>query len=148
MSFTHLPDEMEITIETDDPLPDGRRRVSFATRFGSAQAIWRGSHVRRGDTYQVELTVLDELEVGRNADLIHQEAFALAMIANLIVINARVESVDPDGVSGMRLGDDCLFLADFVNTTPEPRQWLGIRLPPERLELWPYDSGSMTIVER
>jgi hypothetical protein len=111
---------MQITIETADLLPDGRRHVSVAARWGSADAVWRGSDVRPGDVCQVELTLLDELELNRNAYVTPQDAFALSTTAKLVLITARVEWVDPDGVPGLRLGTIAFSLRNSLTQLRNP----------------------------
>ena len=139
---------MEITITTAAPLSDGRLHVSFAARFGSGQGVWRGSDSRPGDVYQVEFTLLDELEPGRNVDLSVEERFSLSMIDETIAMNVLVEWMASDGVAGLRLGSDCLFMAEVVRGRLEPGQWVRVCLHSAKVELWPYDSGSFTVSER
>ena len=139
---------MEITITTAEPLSDGLLHVSFAAACGSGQGIWRGPASRPGDVYHVELTLLDELEPGRNVDVSVEETCVISMMADTVAMNVRVESTDPDGVASLRLGRDCLFLAEVVGGRLQPGQWVRVCVHIAKLELWPYDSGSFTVVER
>ena len=139
---------MEITITTAEPLSDGLVQVSFAARSGSGQGIWRGPASRPGDIYQVELTLLDDLEPGRNVDVSVEQGFSLSTTADTIAMNVLVESMDPDGVASLRLGSDCLFLAEVVGGRLQPGQWVCARVKSAKVELWPYDSGSYTVIER
>ena len=139
---------MEITITTVEPLSDRLLRVSFATRSGSGKGIWRGPDSRPGDVYQVELTLLDELEAGRNVTASLEQRYSLSTMADTITMNVLVESTDPDGIARLRLGSDCLFLAEVVRGRLQPGQWVRVCVHIAKLELWPYDSGSFTVVER
>lgn len=141
-------DLMEITITTVEPSPDGLLRVSFAAQSGSGKGIWRGPDSRPGDVYQVELTLLDELEPGRNVYSSLEQGYSLSITADTIAMNVLVESTDPDGVAKLRLGSDCLFLAEVVRGRLQPGQWVRVCVHIAKLELWPYDSGSFTVVER
>jgi len=141
-------DLVEITITTVEPSSDGLLRVSFAARSGSGKGIWRGPESRPGDVYQVELTLLDELEPGRNVYASLEQRYSLSTMADTIAMNVFVESADPDGVASLRLGSDCLFLAEVVRGRLQPGQWVRACLHIARIELWPYDAGSFTVIER
>jgi hypothetical protein len=70
------------------------------------------------------------------------------MMADTTVMNVVVESTDPDGVARLRLGSDCVFLAEVVRGRLWPGQWVRACVHFAQVELWPYDSDSFTIIER
>lgn len=139
---------MEITITATAPVSANLIRASFATRVGVGCGVWRGDDAHVGDTYQVELTLLDDLDVGRNTQLIAENQFSMSVADDVLLMIARVESFDPDSVALLRLGSDCVFLADVAGDPLSPGQWLRVSVPFEQIELWPFDSGSMTVRER
>ncbi len=141
---------MQIRVTTIEPLPAGHLHVAFTARFGSGHGIWRGAAPHLGEDYQIELTLLDELELGRNAAVSVDELFLLVATPETVALNVLVESVDPDCIAGLRLGSDCLFMVEITRGKLElkPGQWVRACVPFERLELWPYDVGAFTVVER
>jgi hypothetical protein len=93
------------------------------------------------------LTLLDNIELGRNAEVSVEARFFLAVTPDTVAMNVLVESMDLDGVASLRLGNDCLFLAEIAHGDLQPGQWIRASIPFEKLELWPYDSGSFTVTE-
>lgn len=123
-----------------------RHRVSFTSAVGEGDGVWCGDRPAVGAPYQVELTLPDALELGRNAELSSELRYSLTVSGGVVEIVALVEWAE-DGVAGLRLNTDCLFLAELPIGVVKPKQWLRVKVPAERLELWPYDSGAFTVIE-
>ncbi len=117
-------DRMQITITTAELSSDGLVSVSFAARSGSGRGIWRGPEPRPGQVYQVELTLLDGLEPGRNVHASLDETYSLSMMADTIAMNVLVESADPDGFASLSLGSDDLVLAGVVRGRLQSGEWV------------------------
>ena len=141
-------DLMEITITTMEVSSDGLVSVSFAAQAGSGRGIWRGPEPRPGQVYQVELTLLDGLEPGRNVHASLDQTYSLSMMADTVAMNVLVESADPDGFASLRLGSDDLVLAGVLRGRLESGQWVRTCAHFAKLELWPYDVGPFTIFSR
>ncbi len=71
----------------------------------------------------------------------------MSVADDVVVMTVRVEAFDPDAVARMHLGSDCVFLADVVGEELSPGPWLRLSVPSHRVELWPYDSGSIAVRE-
>jgi hypothetical protein len=139
---------MQITVESAEVGPDGRLRVRFSAKYGAGAGIWCGLQPEPGDIYQIELTVLDTIQTGRNAEFHRGHEFALSIVDDRVSMAVFVEDVEPDGVASLRLGSDCVFLVELAGPAIEPGRWLWVRLPADELELHPYDSGPIAVVER
>ena len=53
------------------------------------------------------------------------------------LLRCRVEAVDPDGMSFLRLASDCLLMVDAPDTRPNVGDWLELRLGRSDLRVTP-----------
>lgn len=94
-------------------------RVYFRTALGQAWGYWFEALPTTGQSYDVEITVDDELEWGRNirADAAHTAALSAA--DNGVELIARLEALEPDGVVFLRMGNSLLMVeADGEDAPP------------------------------
>jgi len=112
--------------------------------------IWRGKSWSPSATYQIEFTVLDKLELGRNALLTDYRRFSLSTIEDAVAMTAFVEGVDveEETTAYLRLGSDCILMAEIAPRTIVPGSWVRLHVPAHQLELWPYDTGAFKVIER
>jgi hypothetical protein len=129
---------MQIEITSAETGANGRQAVGFTSRYGDGRGIWCGDVVAPKQQYQIELTLLDELDLTRNASVVEDSGFVLQLDRDHVVLTVQIESIDPDNIAYLRLGSDCLFLADIPASTRESGVWLRLKIPCARLELWPF----------
>lgn len=135
---------MRITVSGVRVLPDGGRRVEFTAAHGRGAGIWcmgPGREPLCGEVYHIELTLLDAVQLGENAQPSSCREFGLWVEDNAVAMTTLVEGVDPDHVAYFRLGSDGLFMSDIAGSGVETGRWVDVRIAVARLELHPYDSA-------
>ena len=109
-------------------------RISFSCDLGHAVATWDGPPPRAGDTYDVELAT--DATPAWATPRLHALATgtpALRSDGDLVVIHARLESADADGVVFLRLAPDALLMLATHGTPPPPGTLVHVALDDLRL---------------
>src|SRR4051794_11049686 len=120
---------MEVRIATAERISERRYRVSFIAGAGDGRGVWRGHEPRIGEPYAIEFTLLDWIDIGRNATFTEERQFSLSANEDAVTMTVRVESTDDDDeIAYLRLATDCLFLAEFPRASLQAGQWLRLTL--------------------
>lgn len=82
--------------------------VLFSTDFGDAKAFWEGEVPTINSEYQVEVDIIDTLVW--NIDIIRAENdnYSIQMENEFIHISGKLDSVDDDGYTVLRIGDNII----------------------------------------
>lgn len=86
--------------------------VAFSSNFGSAKAYWAGDEPTVNSEYLVEVDIDNALVW--NTDILKNEGceFSIVNKNNSILISGRLESIDEDGYTVLRIGDNLIpFIA-------------------------------------
>lgn len=111
-------------------------RVHFTCDLGHGEARWTGRTPTPDTTYNVEIDIPATLrwDVTIRPTLETAPLIATTIDGNRLV--ARLESVDPDGISVLRFGPS-IILAEADGEPPARGSWVQVRTP--NLVLYPYD---------
>ena len=113
--------------------------VRFNTTIGEALGLWRGEKTSvPGDTYSVEFELGPAVEVGVSAVVEPTGSPSLRISGSQTVIVVLVDHVDGDGVLGLRLANDCLFLADFIGSPPEAGSLIKVQVAAREFAIYPF----------
>lgn len=115
---------MKIHVHTLDPV---KRRVSFDSDVGAAEAAWMGDLPAPAHDYHVELAINDRLEWGVDIVATAPAPHRIAQDGTGVTLDATLESIDDDGAAALRVGPS-LVLIDTEGSAPPAGTAVRVRL--------------------
>lgn len=92
--------------------------VSFSSELGSARALWGCAAPDIGESYDVEVEIMDEVVWGVNAHRALSEAYSISYADSCINLTGRLMSIEADGVAVFDLNGSVVLVE--VLGCPEP----------------------------
>lgn len=92
--------------------------VIFSTECGDAKAFWNGDMPIINKKYDVEIEIPGILIWGKNIKRTKEDRYTIGIKDNLLYILGRLESVEDDGYTIIRLGENIVPLEVEGNPPP------------------------------
>lgn len=110
--------------------------VFFSSDFGSAKAYWDGEEPTENSKYQVEVDINNTLVW--NGDILENEdqECSIQLKNGFILISGRIDSIDEDGYTVLRIGDNII---PFIATGNPFQVGTYIKLSTVKITLSPID---------
>ena len=113
--------------------------VRFNTTIGEAFGLWRGEKTPAPDeTHSVEFELVPPVELGVSAVAQAAGSPSLRISGSQTVMVVLVDHRDEDGVLGLRLANDCLFLADCIGSPPEAGSLIRVQVAARDFRIYPF----------
>ncbi|GGW56763.1 hypothetical protein [Streptomyces xantholiticus] len=124
---------MEIKLEevVDEPL----QCVVFTCPLGAAWGVWRGREVPGVGSCAVEFDIPGEVGVWSKAE--GPATISGEYQEGLVLVRGQLESVDEDGVAGLRLGSD-VILVDVPSGAEEFPVGGTVEFTIGQIDIYPY----------
>lgn len=123
--------EIRVEVVADEPRP----RVAFTCPLGAAWGVWRGREAPCLGSYTVEFDIPGDFGVWSEVE--GPPAIAGELQRGQIAIRAQLESVDEDGVAGIRLGTD-VVLVDMPPGVENFPVGTIVEFAVDQIDIYPY----------
>jgi len=121
---------MEVTINTVN-----QNIVTFSSEFGAGMAEWHGEIPKINSKYDVEFEIEELLTWGVDINQINEQPCSMYMENEKLIVIGRLESVDEDGYTVVRLGKSIIPLV--VKDIPQ-QETLYVKALINNVILFPY----------
>jgi len=105
---------MQIKIQTIKS-QNAKNIVVFSTEYGTAKALWNGDAPKNDKEYDVEVTIHETLEWGKDIVMVGEKRYVIGMICGVFYLIGYLESVDEDGGFAIRFGDSIILVSGCGN---------------------------------
>ncbi len=109
---------MKVHIQNLEVSSDGKYHVQFSSELGNANACWQGAPPQLGEGYHVELSVGEPLTWGVDILSTVESTHRLEQESDCVVIKAKLEAYEDDGLAVLRLGGSIMMVDTFGNPPP------------------------------
>ncbi|MFB7141978.1 hypothetical protein ACFCYN_20190 [Gottfriedia sp. NPDC056225] len=97
-----------IVVEYIKELSDGYI-VKFNSPYGSAEGRWVGSKPKLNAEFDIEIDIPEILEWEKQINQIDKDITQITRDENHVILSGVLESVEPDGYSVLRMGDNIVI---------------------------------------
>lgn len=112
--------------------------VVFETAIGRGVARWAGKRFNPvvGAEYDVEFELGVALDPGITAKRTYHPRPFLAVRNARVAFNALIEAIDEDGMTYLRLSEDCLIMADANPGVARTGDWWEFEIGPHNFRMF------------
>ncbi|MFK4598754.1 hypothetical protein [Streptomyces pristinaespiralis] len=124
---------MEIRVE--GVVDESRNFVAFTCPLGEAWGRWQGKSVPHVGSHTVEFDVPGVIEAWSEVEGV--AAIVGDYRNESLLIRGKVESLDEDGVAGLRIGSDVLLI-DVPSNAESVQVGTVVEFNAEQIDIYPY----------
>ena len=113
------------------------RVVEFSSNAGNGIGTWRGTDLKQGGVYGIEIDIDTQINLGVNATMVSDTSWYIRHTESRNELQGVIDGVDEDGLAYLRLAIDCIVMVESSNKDLSTGDTLLLTIEPNELILTP-----------